>query len=181
MDSVNWFSVMVCRHKGRKKTKLRSIIECVSIISIKYSFIFTIPGHDIFYKSGDFSAEQFRSYRIVCIRQFEQLINRNLTATEQEVLLFPLICNESKCREHRLKRLARCTRCGEVAYCQDKPQHLNASHAAWCPIYRLFKTFVMLQAKFGRIEPPLPDEVLRELPSSCSDSRQIMQKLNFCE
>lgn len=38
MDSVNWFSVMVCRHKGIKKTKLGSIIECVSIISIKYSF-----------------------------------------------------------------------------------------------------------------------------------------------
>ncbi|KAH8405256.1 hypothetical protein KR222_000676, partial [Zaprionus bogoriensis] len=136
-------------------------------------------GHDVFYRSGDFSAEQFRSYRIVCIRQLEQNINRTLTATEQEVVLFPLICSQASCREHRLKRLTRCARCGEVAHCQDKPNHLIASHAAWCSTYRLFKKFVTLQSKFGRIEPPLPDEVLRDLPVSCSDTRQIIKKLNF--
>ncbi|XP_060653805.1 uncharacterized protein LOC132789649 [Drosophila nasuta] len=136
-------------------------------------------GHDVFYKSGDFSPEQFRSYRIVCIRQLEQLINRTLTATEQEVLLFPFICNDAKCREHRYKCLMPCGRCGEIAYCKDKANHLSAGHAAWCESYKLFKTFVMRQAKFGRLEPALPYEVLRETPVNCSNTRQILKKLKF--
>ncbi|EDV97144.1 uncharacterized protein LOC6556801 [Drosophila grimshawi] len=135
-------------------------------------------GHDIFYKCGDFSGEQFRSYRIVSVRQVEQLINRKLTATEQEVLLFPFICGEAKCREHRCRKLAACVHCGEVAYCKDKPNHLSDSHRGWCGAYRLFKAFVVLQAKFGRLEPPLPDKVLRDLPISCSNTRQIFNKLN---
>ncbi|XP_034482090.1 uncharacterized protein LOC117787627 [Drosophila innubila] len=136
-------------------------------------------GHDVFYRSGDFSAEQFRSYRIVCIRQLEQTINRSLTAIEQEVLLFPLICNHVKCREHRYKRLKACARCGEVAFCKDKPNHLSDSHAAWCDTYKLFKEFVMRQFKFGRLEPPLPDEILREAPVSCSNTKQIIKSLKF--
>ncbi|KAL7734981.1 hypothetical protein ACLKA6_011246 [Drosophila palustris] len=136
-------------------------------------------GHDVFYKSGDFSAEQFRSYRIVCIRQLEKTMNRSLTATEQEVLLFPFICSHVKCREHRFKRLKACTRCGEVAFCKDKLNHLSDSHAAWCATYRLFKQFVMRQFKFGRLEPPLPDEILREAPVSCSNTREIMKRLKF--
>ncbi|KAH8370432.1 hypothetical protein KR093_003449, partial [Drosophila rubida] len=136
-------------------------------------------GHDVFYRSGDFSAEQFRSYRIVCIRQLEQLINRTLTATEQEVLLFPFVCNDAKCREHRYKRLTSCARCGEIAFCKDKASHLSASHVAWCEAYRLFKTFVMRQAKYGRLEPALPYEVLRETPVNCSNTRQILKRLKF--
>lgn len=136
-------------------------------------------GHDIFYKSGDFSAEQFRSYRIVSIRQVEQAINRSLTATEQEVLLFPFICGNAKCREHKFKKLKACVNCGEVAFCKDKQEHLSASHAEWCSTYKLFKAIVMFQAKFGRVEPPLPDKVLRDTPMSCSNTRQILKKLNF--
>ncbi|KAH8296469.1 hypothetical protein KR054_006620 [Drosophila jambulina] len=136
-------------------------------------------GHEIFYKCGDFSAEQFRSYRIVCIRQVEKEMNRPLSATEQELLLFPLICSEFKCREHRLKRLSICGGCGEVAFCKDKPEHLGKEHANWCGSYRLFKAFVMFQAKFGRMEPSLPNKVLKELPMACSNTRQIMKKLNF--
>ncbi|KAH8242311.1 hypothetical protein KR032_000348, partial [Drosophila birchii] len=136
-------------------------------------------GHEMFYKCGDFSAEQFRSYRIVCIRQVEKEMNRPLSATEQELLLFPLLCNESKCREHRLKRLSICGGCGEVAFCKDKPEHLSKEHAKWCGSYRLFKAFVMFQAKFGRLEPSLPNKVLKELPMACSNTRQMMKKLNF--
>ncbi|XP_017019412.1 uncharacterized protein [Drosophila kikkawai] len=136
-------------------------------------------GHEMFYKCGDFSAEQFRSYRIVCIRQVEKEMNRPLSATEQELLLFPLICSESKCREHRLKRLSICGGCGEVAFCKDKPEHLSKEHTKWCGSYRLFKAFVMFQAKFGRMEPSLPNKVLKELPMACSNTRQVMKKLNF--
>ncbi|XP_020798098.1 uncharacterized protein LOC110176188 [Drosophila serrata] len=136
-------------------------------------------GHEMFYKCGDFSAEQFRSYRIVCIRQVEKEMNRPLSATEQELLLFPLICSESKCREHRLKRLSICGGCGEVAFCKDKPEHLSKEHTKWCGSYRLFKAFVMFQAKFGRLEPSLPNKVLKELPMACCNTRQIMKKLNF--
>ncbi|XP_017862919.1 PREDICTED: uncharacterized protein LOC108613753 [Drosophila arizonae] len=136
-------------------------------------------GHDIFHKCGDFSAEQFRSYRIVCIRQVEQAINRSLTPTEQEVLLFPFICGHAKCREHKFKKLTACAQCGEVAFCKGKQDHLSVGHAEWCSAYKLFKAFVMFQAKFGRVEPPLPDKVLREKPSSCSNTKQILKKLNF--
>ncbi|ALC44624.1 CG13458, partial [Drosophila busckii] len=136
-------------------------------------------GHDIFYKSADFDAEQFRSYRIVCIRHLEKLINRPLSATEQELLLFPLICNQNTCREHRFKRLVRCGQCGEVAYCKDQATHLSATHAQWCGAYKLFKALVIFQSKFGRVEPPLPDAVLKDLPMACSNTRQILKKLHF--
>ncbi|KAH8270272.1 hypothetical protein KR018_006446 [Drosophila ironensis] len=136
-------------------------------------------GHAMFYKCGDFSAEQFRSYRIVCIRQVEKEMNRQLSATEQELLLFPLLCCEAKCREHRLKRLSFCGGCGEVAFCKDNPAHRTPEHAKWCGAYRLFKGFVMFQAKFGRLDPSLPNKVLRELPMACSNTRHMMKKLNF--
>ncbi|XP_043069966.1 uncharacterized protein [Drosophila bipectinata] len=139
----------------------------------------THNGHDMFYKCGDFSAEQFRSYRIVCIRQVEKEMNRQLTATEQELLLFPLLCSQAKCREHRLKRLSTCGGCGEVAFCKDKPDHLSPDHSKWCHAYRLFKACVMFQAKFGRLEPSLPNKVLRELPMACSNTGHMMKKLNF--
>ncbi|XP_030385618.1 uncharacterized protein LOC115632543 [Scaptodrosophila lebanonensis] len=136
-------------------------------------------GHDIFYKCGDFNNEQFRSYRIVCIRQLEKNMNRPLTATEQEVLLFPRICNDIKCREHRFKRLDVCRNCGEVSFCKDKPNHLSSNHALWCAAYQLFKAFVVFQDKFGRLEPSLPNRVLKDLPMACCNTRQMMKKLNF--
>ncbi|XP_017139393.1 uncharacterized protein LOC108153765 [Drosophila miranda] len=138
-----------------------------------------LSGHEMFYKCGAFSAEQFRSYRIVCIRQVEKEMNRSLSPTEQEVLLFPLICGDQKCREHRFKRLQLCGGCGEFASCRDKPDHRSPEHAKWCGAYRLFKAFVMFQAKFGRLEPSLPNRVLRELPMACCNSRQMMNKLSF--
>ncbi|EDW94569.1 uncharacterized protein LOC6534173 [Drosophila yakuba] len=136
-------------------------------------------GHEMFYKCGDFSDEQFRSYRIVCIRQVEKEMNRQLTATERELLLFPLICAESKCREHRFKRLSMCGGCGEVAFCKDKLEHRGKEHAKWCGSYQIFKAFIMFQEKFGRMEPSLPNKILRELPMTCSNTRQMMKKLNF--
>ncbi|XP_016933461.3 uncharacterized protein [Drosophila suzukii] len=137
-------------------------------------------GHDMFYKCGDFSGEQFRSYRIVCIRQVEKEMNRQLSATEQELLLFPMICGEFKCREHRFKRLSLCGGCGEVAFCNDKPGHRRKEeHAKWCGAYQLFKAFIMFQANFGRLDPSLPNKVLRELPMTCSNTKHIMKKLNF--
>jgi len=134
----------------------------------------------MFYKCGDFSGEQFRSYRIVCIRQVEKEMNRQLSATEQELLLFPMICGEFKCREHRFKRLSLCGACGEVAFCKDKPGHRRKEeHAKWCGAYQLFKAFIMFQANFGRLDPSLPNKVLRELPMACSNTKHIMKKLSF--
>ncbi|KAI8037939.1 hypothetical protein M5D96_009440 [Drosophila gunungcola] len=136
-------------------------------------------GHEMFYKCGDFSGEQFRSYRIVCIRQVEKEMNRPLSATERELLLFPMICSEPKCREHQFKRLAICGGCGEYAFCKDKPGHRSKEHAKWCGAFQLFKAFIMFQANFGRMEPSLPNKVLRELPMACSSTKHIMKKLNF--
>ncbi|XP_044317513.1 uncharacterized protein LOC108045951 [Drosophila rhopaloa] len=136
-------------------------------------------GHEMFYKCGDFSGEQFRSYRIVCIRQVEKEMNRPLSATEQELLLFPMICSERKCREHRFKSLSICGGCGEWAFCKDKPGHRSKEHAKWCGAYQLFKAFIMFQANFGRMEPSLPNKVLSELPMACSSTKHMMKKLNF--
>ncbi|XP_016965000.1 uncharacterized protein LOC108034578 isoform X2 [Drosophila biarmipes] len=137
-------------------------------------------GHDMFYKCGDFSGEQFRSYRIVCIRQVEKEMNRQLSATEQELLLFPMICGEFKCREHRFNRLSLCGGCGEVAFCKDKPENRRKQeHAKWCGAYQLFKAFIMFQANFGRLDPSLPNKVLREPPMACSNTKHIMKRLNF--
>lgn len=78
-----------------------------------YDYFF-LTGNHIFYKCGDFSSEQFRSYRIVNIRKVEDTINRSLSATEQEVLLFPRICNDPKCREYKYNKLKDCENCGSV-------------------------------------------------------------------
>uniref|UniRef100_A0A0A1X0N1 Zinc finger MYND domain-containing protein 17 n=1 Tax=Zeugodacus cucurbitae TaxID=28588 RepID=A0A0A1X0N1_ZEUCU len=134
-------------------------------------------GH-IFRKCGEFTAEQFRSYRIVIIRQIESIINRPLTATEQEVILFPRICNNTTCREYDFKKLVDCEHCGQVAYCRDKPEHLNKSHREWCKSYQLFKKLELIQAKFGKVDPSMPMKILRDIPGACCNTKQILSKLD---
>ncbi|XP_067648596.1 uncharacterized protein [Eurosta solidaginis] len=134
-------------------------------------------GH-IFRKCGDFTAEQFRSYRIVTIRKIESIINRPMTAAEQEVILFPRICSKTSCREYAFKKLVDCEECGQVAYCRDKPEHLNLFHQQWCQFYQLFKNMELVQTKFGRIEPPMPTKQLRDIPGACCNTKQILSKLD---
>ncbi|XP_053954996.1 uncharacterized protein LOC128861113 isoform X3 [Anastrepha ludens] len=149
-------------------------------------------GGHIFRKCGEFTAEQFRSYRIVTIRKIESIINRALTATEQEVILFPRICCNGSCREYNFKKLVDCEHCGQriyreiilyeliykAAYCRDKPEHLNKSHDQWCESHQLFKKLQLLQAKFGQIEPALPSKILRDIPGACCNTKQILTKLD---
>lgn len=134
-------------------------------------------GGHIFYKCGDFSPEQFRSYRIIAIRKTESIINRQLTACEQEVLLFPRICCNIKCREYRFNKLVDCPGCGQVAFCKTAPDHLQKYHHLWCRSYQLFKEMIIFQEKFGKIDPSLPTKVLKDLPMACSNMRQICSKL----
>jgi len=116
-----------------------------------------------------------RSFLYVVV--FQLVAKQSLT--ERELLLFPLICADSKCREHRFKRLSMCGGCGEVAFCKDKPEHRGKEHAKWCGAYQIFKAFIMFQEKFGRMEPSLPSKILRELPMACSNTKQMMKKLSF--
>ncbi|XP_036327434.1 uncharacterized protein LOC118740044 [Rhagoletis pomonella] len=134
-------------------------------------------GH-IFRKCGEFTAEQFRSYRIVTIRTIESIMNRPLSATEQEVILFPRICCNTSCREYDFKKLVDCEHCGQAAYCSDKPEHLTKTHNQWCQSYQLFKEFELIQARFGQIEPTMPTKILRDIPSACCNTKQILSKLD---
>ncbi|XP_039966178.1 uncharacterized protein LOC120778451 [Bactrocera tryoni] len=135
-------------------------------------------GGQIFRKCGEFTAEQFRSYRIVIIRQIESIINRPLTATEQEVVLFPRICCNTSCREYDFKKLVDCENCGQIAYCRDKPEHFNKSHQDWCKSYQLFKKLELMQAKGGKIDPAMPMKILHDIPGACSNTKQILSKLD---
>ncbi|CAD7006307.1 unnamed protein product [Ceratitis capitata] len=135
-------------------------------------------GGHIFRKCEEFTAEQFRSYRIVMIRQIESIINRPLTATEQEVILFPHICCTPTCREYHFEKLVDCEHCGQVAYCRNKPEHLSKSHQQWCESYQLFKRLELVQAKCGQIDPSMPTKILRDIPGACSNTKQILSKLD---
>ncbi|XP_014097389.2 uncharacterized protein [Bactrocera oleae] len=135
-------------------------------------------GDHIFRKCGEFTAEQFRSYRIVIIRQIESIVNRPLTATEQEVVLFPRICCNISCREYDFKKLVDCENCGQVAYCRDNPEHFNQSHQDWCKSYQLFKKLELIQAKVGKVDPAMPMKILRDIPGACCNTKQILSKLD---
>lgn len=120
--------------------------------------------------------DQFRSYRIIVIRKVSEILQRPLTATEQEVLLFPRLCINAKCR--KFKGLTDCPNCGMVAYCTE-PLHLVADHDKWCRFYQLFKELVMQQEKFGRLDPSLPSKILKDTPLVCNTTREIFKKLNI--
>uniref|UniRef100_A0A1A9WHZ8 MYND-type domain-containing protein n=1 Tax=Glossina brevipalpis TaxID=37001 RepID=A0A1A9WHZ8_9MUSC len=136
-------------------------------------------GEHIFYKCSDFTAEQFRSYRIITIRRVEAVVNRSLTATEQELILFGRLCCYANCREYRFDKLINCSNCGMISYCKEKPQHLFNDHEKWCEAFQLFKQLIIHQEKFGRLEPQLPKKILRDLPSNCCKTKDIYKKLNI--
>uniref|UniRef100_A0A1B0FDP4 Uncharacterized protein n=1 Tax=Glossina morsitans morsitans TaxID=37546 RepID=A0A1B0FDP4_GLOMM len=136
-------------------------------------------GRHIFYKCSDFTSEQFRSYRIITIRKVEAVINRPLTATEQELILFARLCCNVKCREYRFDKLINCNNCGMVSYCRENPQHLLNDHEKWCKAFQLFKQLIIHQEKFGRLEPQLPKKILRDLPANCCKTKDIYKKLNI--
>ncbi|XP_023297280.2 uncharacterized protein LOC111679909 [Lucilia cuprina] len=137
----------------------------------------TCHGH-IFKNCSTMPADHFRSYRIITIRKVESILERHLNATEQEVILFPRLCNNVKCREYQYEKLHDCSECGMIAYCLEHPEHMNPEdHAKWCKSYQLFKELVQFQEKFGRLDPALPTKILKELPISCLNTKEIFNKL----
>ncbi|XP_061397543.1 uncharacterized protein LOC133333231 [Musca vetustissima] len=135
-----------------------------------------VDGGHIFSKCSDMSPDQFRSYRIIMIRKVSEILQRPLTATEQEVILFPRLCINGKCRKY--EALTDCPNCGMVAYCSE-PLHLVSEHEKWCKFYQLFKELVMQQEKFGRLDPSLPSKILKDTPLVCNTTREIFKKLNM--
>lgn len=128
------------------------------------------------------AADHFRSYRIVAIRKVESVLQRPLNATEQEVILFPRLCNNVKCREYQFDKLHDCSECGMVSYCLEHPEHMNPEdHTKWCKSYQLFKELVQFQEKFGRLDPSLPTKILKEVPLSCMNTKEIFHKLGYGE
>lgn len=159
-----------------------------------FSFRFLLEDGHIFHKCGEFTAEQFRSYRLINIRNIESILNRTLDATERELLLFPRICLNPKCREYNWKSLVDCSECGMIAYCKERigaspkdrvacKDDINVKqHKNWCKAYSLFKRIIIRQEKCGgRIEPKLPIKILKELPLMASKTHDIYQKLNLSE
>uniref|UniRef100_A0A1I8NTR0 MYND-type domain-containing protein n=1 Tax=Stomoxys calcitrans TaxID=35570 RepID=A0A1I8NTR0_STOCA len=144
-----------------------------------------ISGGHIFDKCSDMTPDQFRSYRIVTIRNASSILQRPLTATEQEVILFPRLCMHVKCRKFEFKALQDCADCGMVSYCCD--DHVVAEHKKWCTAYHLFKELIIFQEKFGRLDPGLPSKVLKETPTMCNNTKEVFLKLgldipdNCCE
>ncbi|TMW50674.1 hypothetical protein DOY81_004242 [Sarcophaga bullata] len=136
-------------------------------------------GH-IFRNCSTMAADNFRSYRIVTIRKIESVLNRPLNATEQEVVLFPRLCNKIQCREFRFGKLHDCSECGMISYCLEHPEHLSPEeHATWCKSYQIFKELVQFQEKFGRLDPALPTKILKETPLTCLNTQQIFKKLGY--
>lgn len=152
----------------------------MSFINIKFILTILLLFLDgrIFSKCSDMSADQFRSYRIVTIRKVAALLQRPLTATEQEVILFPRLCMNEKCRKFGFKELKDCPKCGMVSFCTE--DHLTIDeHEKWCESYRLFKELIIFQEKFGRLDPSLPSKSLRETPLMCNQTKEIVKKLSL--
>lgn len=143
---------------------------------IRYSLI--LDGK-IFQKCADMSADQFRSYRIITIRKVEMLLKRPLSATEQEVILFPRLCMNVKCRQSAFNSLQDCGKCGMVAFCTQHPEHLAEDHKKWCDSYQLFKELIIFQEEFGKLDPSLPTKILKDTPLNCNTTKQIFGKLGF--
>lgn len=126
------------------------------------------------------AADEFRSYRIVTIRKVEAILRRSLNATEQEVILFPRLCSNEKCREYQFDKLHDCSECGMISYCFEHPEHMRPEdHAKWCKSYQVFKELIQLQEKFGRLDPALQTKILKETPLMCLDTKQIFNRLGY--
>ncbi|KAM7358238.1 uncharacterized protein ACRADG_003291 [Cochliomyia hominivorax] len=195
-----YFLVALCNFCKTDLCKLPQLIECTNCHmtyycslehmqhdndhqelckAIQQVAIESCDGH-IFKNCSSMAADHFRSYRIVTIRKVETILNRSLNATEQEVILFPRLCNRVQCREYQFDKLHDCSECGMVAYCLEHPEHMNPEvHAKWCKSYQLFKELVQFQEKFGRLDPALPAKILKELPMSCLNTKDIFHKLGY--
>ncbi|KAI9588055.1 hypothetical protein GQX74_003901 [Glossina fuscipes] len=160
--------------KGHMRSDIEHRQLCFALKQVADS-----SGEHIFYKCSNFTSEQFRSYRIITIRNVEAVINRPLTATEQELILFGRLCCNVKCREYRFEKLINCNNCGMVSYCRENPQHLPNDHEKWCKAFQLFKQLIIHQEKFGRLEPQLPKKILKDLPVNCCKTKDIYKKLNI--
>ncbi|XP_065359305.1 uncharacterized protein RhoGAP71E isoform X6 [Calliphora vicina] len=195
-----YFLVALCNYCKTDLCKLAQLIECSKCHMTYYCSLEhmqndaehqqlchalqqvaaeTCDGH-IFRNCSTMAADHFRSYRIITIRKVESILSRPLNATEQEVILFPRLCNNVQCREYHFDKLHDCSECGMIAYCLEHPEHMNPEdHAKWCKSYQLFKELVQFQEKFGRLDPALPTKILKEIPMTCLNTKQIFHKLGY--
>lgn len=61
----------------------------------------------------------------------------------------------------------------KISHCPAHP--LNDAHANLCSSFSLFQKLVLRQKCFGRIEPHLPQRVLKEQPQLTDDFRDLMR------
>ena len=123
--------------------------------------------------------QEYRNLRIHTLNTVENMLKRPLQAYEREILLFPRMCVEPKCREWVQFLLMECKNCRQVSYCKANPEHLSSSHDKWCKSYLLYQKLVLRQKILGRIDPILPAKILMEsisLPQNIDETFKIMYK-----
>lgn len=109
----------------------------------------------------EFSAENYRIYRLELIRIIECGMNRPLKLWEREIVLYPPVCRT--CRDSSTD-LKCCPTCSMDYYCED---HLD-DHKKWCQDFQIFRKILFMQHKHGRVDPYVPnvtlDKVIATLP-----------------
>lgn len=113
--------------------------------------------------------------------QFTANINlgRRLDMFEDEILLFPRVCEV--CKEAEPSRIFDCPNCHSVFYCSDLHYSQDAErHDIWCYRYLLCIECDILESKKGILDLPFPSEVDQEykkLPAKMMD--HLKSQLNF--
>lgn len=127
--------------------------------------------------TGNFSPDEFRSFRLLHLRRLEELLSRRLEPFEKEIILFPRLCINQKCKEFDFHKLNICNNCYQVAYCKNKPNHFDKQHSFWCKYYLRFHKIIEFQENFGKIEPCLPTKIMKEA-TVFNDIKSVLNKLS---
>lgn len=150
-------------------------------IKINYvvSFIFVyIIGNHLYKICKTMSPDEFRNYRILNIRRIEEILKRQLLPFEKEAILFPRLCDNTKCRESDFNKLKACSKCMQVAFCSQKDSHLSKEHLNWCAHYCILAEIIYFQEQFGNIDPTLPSKILTKEPDIFNNFHTIFKMLS---
>lgn len=109
-------------------------------------------------KDKSLSREEWLKYRMGLIAATSFTLNRKLEPYEQELFLYPRICQI--CRESDPTVLKDCSECHSVAYCSEQHQQDDAQHHdALCKAYLLDVKCHIHQALNGIPDLPFPTDV----------------------
>uniref|UniRef100_A0A1B6E0F3 MYND-type domain-containing protein n=1 Tax=Clastoptera arizonana TaxID=38151 RepID=A0A1B6E0F3_9HEMI len=94
---------------------------------------------------------EWNNYKINLIQLAECILKRSLTALEQQVFLFPPVCNI--CYHYEPTQMIPCSLCNSVTYCSQDHKELDFFHKNVCNILKLSFDIDKYISKYHSVSP----------------------------